>query len=92
MTAHTPARGRFTYTPEPPTVYYGQRLLHLPKTQAALLIMLASAELVSAEDLIATGIRTPNSLRAHLSKLRLRLPKHVRLVSAYGKGYRLIIP
>jgi len=86
------ARGRFAYIETPPTVYHAGRTLPLAKLQAKLLARLVSAEFVTVAELMAVGVKTPNSLRAQLSTLRHKLPAGCTLVNAYAKDYHLSIP
>lgn len=92
MTVRQTARPHFRYRDDPPTVYYRGTPLALPKAQAKLFAVLLDREFVTMDDLLATGIATAGSCRAHLSNLRKHLPAGVKLASAYGQGYRLVIP
>jgi hypothetical protein len=88
----TPLRGRFAKSEAPLRVYYDGKLVELSAKPTAILARLAGAEFVSLADLIALGVKSRNSLAAHLSGIRQVLPESVTIDSDFGSGYRLILP
>lgn len=85
-------RGRFSKSDGPLRVYYDGKLIELSHKPTAILACLAAAEFVSLADLIALGVKSRNSLAAHLSGIRQVLPEGVTIDSDFGSGYRLILP
>jgi hypothetical protein len=84
-------RGEFSATERPAAVFYEGRELELTRIPAKLLTRLASTDFVSTADLLAVGVKSTNSLQAHLTAVRRALPDGVTLVNDFGKGYRLVL-
>lgn len=77
-------------TDQPAAVYWRGEKIALTRTPARILSLLAVEPYVSIDTFMGLGIKSINSLQAHVTAIRRALPHGIELENDFGKGYRLI--